>query len=620
MEYTPEKISWLKSNEVFVFGSNFAGCHGGGAARTAWSKFGAVWGQGVGLYGQSYAIPTMQGNVETIKPYVDEFIDFAKAHPDLKFYVTCLYCGFEGYAIPMIASLFRDALKIVNIILPQEYAETLIDEMGKEHPLEPSWDSHRDFLDEYNRLKYDHRTYDRIKELRCLEFQNTIEIVNQGWYITETGKIVITPDDVQMRKNTKFYSYKERIYSSKFYSDPTIIQVIEKDCLDVATGMIAEGYNPAVLNMASRRNPGGGVTTGAGAQEESLFRRTNLFRSLYQFAPYASQYGLEKSDRQYPMNRDYGGIYTPDTTLFRESENEGYRLMENPVQISFISVAGLNRPYLINGDKAVIPHLVYTIKNKIRTILTIGIEHKHDSLVLGALGCGAFGNPPGHIAYLFHEVLNEPEFKNRFRRIVFAIIDDKNTRKSHNPKGNFLPFKEVFCDNIVNDPGYKVESYDDYISSPEFHTYLATVLCGNRFAPNRNLTWLLYDNGVLEISGIGEIPDYINHWFVYDVCDRMRQAPWVGCGENSGIMPTRLIVREGITRIGENAFESFGCLKKVLLPNSLQSLGKEAFFDCFNIEMINIPPNLKIENFDIAELPLYYQGKYIIEDGIMRQK
>ena len=84
-EFTPERITSLRADEVFVFGSNLAGMHGGGAARVAYERFGAVWGRGVGLQGQSYAIPTMQGGVETIKPYVDAFIDFAVSRPDLFF-------------------------------------------------------------------------------------------------------------------------------------------------------------------------------------------------------------------------------------------------------------------------------------------------------------------------------------------------------------------------------------------------------------------------------------------------------------------------------------------------------------------------------------------------------
>ena len=79
---TPEFITSLEPNEIFVFGSNLRGMHGGGAAYVAYRKFGAIMGQGVGLQGQSYAIPTMQGGVETIRPYVDEFIQFAKQHPE----------------------------------------------------------------------------------------------------------------------------------------------------------------------------------------------------------------------------------------------------------------------------------------------------------------------------------------------------------------------------------------------------------------------------------------------------------------------------------------------------------------------------------------------------------
>lgn len=125
MEYTPDNISKLEPDEVFVFGSNLGGFHGGGAARAAYNRFGAVWGKGVGLYGQSYAIPTMQGGVETIKPYVDEFIIFAKAHPELKFYVTRIGCGIAGFRDRDIAPLFAAALDAPNIILPKTFAVLL---------------------------------------------------------------------------------------------------------------------------------------------------------------------------------------------------------------------------------------------------------------------------------------------------------------------------------------------------------------------------------------------------------------------------------------------------------------------------------------------------------------
>ena len=119
--YTPDFITQLGPDEVFVFGSNLEGAHGGGAARQALLKFGAKWGQGVGLQGNSYGIPTMQGGVETIRPYVEEFIEFAKKHPDLTFYVTKIGCGIAGFSEKEIAPLFKDALPISNIILPKEF-------------------------------------------------------------------------------------------------------------------------------------------------------------------------------------------------------------------------------------------------------------------------------------------------------------------------------------------------------------------------------------------------------------------------------------------------------------------------------------------------------------------
>ena len=123
--YTPERITELKANEVFVFGSNLAGAHAGGAARVALDKFGAVWGQGVGIQGQSYAIPTMQGGVETIKPYVDDFFSFAKSHTELVFLVTRIGCGIAGFKDEEIAPLFADALHMDNIILPETFNKIL---------------------------------------------------------------------------------------------------------------------------------------------------------------------------------------------------------------------------------------------------------------------------------------------------------------------------------------------------------------------------------------------------------------------------------------------------------------------------------------------------------------
>ncbi len=118
---TPEFITSLEPNEIFVFGSNLKGMHGGGAAYIAYRKFGAIMGQGVGLQGQSYAIPTMQGGVETIRPYVDEFIQFAKQHLELTFLVTRIGCGIAGFTDDEISPLFAEAHGVENIVLPPNW-------------------------------------------------------------------------------------------------------------------------------------------------------------------------------------------------------------------------------------------------------------------------------------------------------------------------------------------------------------------------------------------------------------------------------------------------------------------------------------------------------------------
>ena len=125
-EYTSERISELRENEIFVFGSNLAGAHGGGAAWLAYRRFGAVWGEGVGLHGRTYAIPTMQGGVDTVKPYVDDFILFSKEHKELTFLVTRIGCGIAGFRNEEIAPLFKDAICVENIILPKEFVENIL--------------------------------------------------------------------------------------------------------------------------------------------------------------------------------------------------------------------------------------------------------------------------------------------------------------------------------------------------------------------------------------------------------------------------------------------------------------------------------------------------------------
>ena len=311
------------------------------------------------------------------------------------------------------------------------------------------WKTQFELLTTQNRLKQKEETRFLLRSMRIEVFKNTTFLVKQGYYYNAKNQKISFLDTQNMVVNTKFYHSPCPVHHVPTIHGKTIVKIENIDCLLAAEKLLNDGYHPAVLNMASRQNPGGGVQTGAGAQEENLFRRTNLFQSLYQFTPYASNFGLYKSKYQYPLDRNFGGIYTPHATVFRGTEQKGYPLLDKSFQMSIIAVAGINRPTLASPEQ-IIPELIEPVKNKMRTIFRIGLLHHHDSLVLGALGCGAFRNPPAHIARLFHEVMEEEEFKNKYKLLVFAILDDHNARLKHNPKGNFLPFVKEFTLYDIN--------------------------------------------------------------------------------------------------------------------------------------------------------------------------
>lgn len=122
METTPELITQLHPDDVFVFGSNAGGLHGGGAARIAHERFGAIWGEGHGHHGQSYAIDTMSG-LDVLADEARDFIGYAVAHPELRFLLTPVGCGIAGYAPEQVAPLFSGIPD--NVTVPASFAPYL---------------------------------------------------------------------------------------------------------------------------------------------------------------------------------------------------------------------------------------------------------------------------------------------------------------------------------------------------------------------------------------------------------------------------------------------------------------------------------------------------------------
>lgn len=267
---------------------------------------------------------------------------------------------------------------------------------------------------------------DMVRGLKMDIALDTIDCATQRAYTLRDGTRVDMATEREIRDSvcaTTLHTPRDlrrAAAAANVYDAPAVCEVVRGDCLKAAIALKTErGLNPAVLNMASSRRPGGGYKTGAAAQEENIFRRSNYFQSLED---------PRRIDRQRTWHYPLGplcGIYSPSVIVFRGPEDEGYPFLEQPVRLDFIAVAAIARPTvhrLEDGTQRLSPSDADLMRAKIALILDIALAHGHDSVVLGAFGCGAFGNPPEHVALLFREVLSTDAYRCRFKRICFAIF------------------------------------------------------------------------------------------------------------------------------------------------------------------------------------------------------
>jgi len=310
-----------------------------------------------------------------------------------------------------------------------------------------SWDA----LDWLRRFRAASARKAGLRPLRAQGFEGTVAAVRAGRYTAAAGEVLLaSPDALEaMRARTVLYRQTDALVvpEGRRRRFVTGASVLEADCLEVAHTLKACGLDPVVLNMADRRTPGGEVIGGAGAQEENLCRRTNLYYSLFQFASFGADYGVPGAEGpRYPIPEPSGAVYSPGVEVLRSSERTGYTLLEAPYTVSVVSVPALPRPATVERDGSLWLRGAdaAATRVRIRAILRVAAHHGHDSAVLSALGCGAFRNPPHHMAALFSEVFAEPEFQGSFKALVFAIIDDHNAWRPHNPEGNLRPFQRVF--------------------------------------------------------------------------------------------------------------------------------------------------------------------------------
>jgi len=258
----------------------------------------------------------------------------------------------------------------------------------------------------------------------------TVEILKQGFYKTASGKVIdIRKVVLKSVEGTVTYSPDKPLPIAAKGGNTLTIAIANTTSLSATRLLIAEGYVPAVLNMASATTPGGGFLHGSRAQEEYLTRSTSLFACLTG----NEMYSREDFEIINPFYADYV-IYAPHVLVFRDDEGE---LMEEPYTCSILTSPAVHANVVHKFLSNRAGEIEIMMWNRILKVLAVASRYNHKALVLGAWGCGTFGNDGHMIARLFKTALTE-NFSGRFEKVIFAIAD-------WSPELRFIsPFVEVF--------------------------------------------------------------------------------------------------------------------------------------------------------------------------------
>ena len=214
----------------------------------------------------------------------------------------------------------------------------------------------------------------------------------------------------------------------------TMVSVVNKDLIDVGRDILMDDAggddNPVVLNLADDCFPGGCVSNGSGAAEESIFRRTNYFRTL--------------TIDMYPIQKDEV-IYSPSVTVFKEGPAGDFARC-TPFELCFIACPGIRHPCLTDQGRMK-PEDILVLERKIELIFQVAHKNKHNVLVLGAMGCGAWKNNPVDVAQAFKRLL--VKYDGVFKKVVFAILQGAEkgyiTVLDSNRLDNFSTFENILC-------------------------------------------------------------------------------------------------------------------------------------------------------------------------------
>ncbi|PXX45455.1 TIGR02452 family protein [Undibacterium pigrum] len=272
--------------------------------------------------------------------------------------------------------------------------------------------------------------------------QETLAILARGNYMNQHGDEVSIQDSLTTAKNASVHYLPEELQQillalSVGERFDTAISVSNEGCLTVARRMASEdGARPLCLNFASPKNPGGGFLGGSEAQEENLAKSSGLYPCIAQMtAMYEKNRALQSCLYSDDM------IYSPGVPVFRDND---YALLDHFYHASFITAPAVNLGALKKNDPERVNEVASVMLNRVNLVLALALQHGHQHLVLGAWGCGVFGNDPGDVANYFLQALSPGSvFHGAFKNIAFAVLDKKNT-------GSFQAFETRFKNNANN--------------------------------------------------------------------------------------------------------------------------------------------------------------------------
>ncbi|WP_148715536.1 TIGR02452 family protein [Chitinolyticbacter meiyuanensis] len=264
------------------------------------------------------------------------------------------------------------------------------------------------------------------RQQRAAIAQETLQTLTQGYYVNQHGHRVEIANDLQYAIDQSRHYQAEALRSLALQQradaeQPTLIEVTNETTLAAAQRLVAQGHTDVLcLNFASARNPGGGFLGGSEAQEENLAKSSGLYPCIVQMS---TMYEANRQMKSCVYLDDM--IYSPQVPVFRD---DTYQFLDAPYRVAMVTAPAVNRGAVARNEPESLPMLAEVMVRRIELLLALARHHGHKTLVLGAWGCGVFGNNPSDMAGWFAQQLRDNRaYQRAFRYVCFAVPDRKGS-------------------------------------------------------------------------------------------------------------------------------------------------------------------------------------------------